>query len=174
MATPRKRKEDYKKSGRPTAFKPEFMQRAQEMTQRGATDRELADEFGVAWSTLQLWKSSIPGFSDALKLGKDIADARVEASLYNRAMGFSFDAVKIHMHRGKLIYAPYVEQVPPDTTACIFWLKNRRPDLWRDKTETDVNLGLKNMSSEQLDSKIASLMSNPDLMGSIGPKKEAK
>jgi hypothetical protein len=61
------------------------------------------------------------------------ADDRVERSLYNRAIGYSYDAVKIFCSRdGEIIEAPYVEHVPPDVTACIFWLKNRRPQDWRD------------------------------------------
>ena len=53
--------------------------------------------------------------------------------LYERANGYSYDAVKIFCSRdGEIIEAPYVEHVPPDVTACIFWLKNRRPQDWRD------------------------------------------
>jgi hypothetical protein len=78
--------------------------------------------------------SSNPAFAEALKLGKQNADGRVERSLYQRAIGYSFDAVKIFLPYGSttLVYAPYIEHVPPDTTACIFWLKNRNPAQWRD------------------------------------------
>ena len=70
----------------------------------------------------------------ALKIGKAEADNRVERSLYERANGYSYETVKIFMPAGakKPIYAPYVEHVPPDTTAAIFWLKNRDPAHWRD------------------------------------------
>jgi len=69
-----------------------------------------------------------------LKIGKAEADSRVERSLFERANGYSYDAVKIFMPAGakKPVYAPYVEHVPPDTTAAIFWLKNRDPAHWRD------------------------------------------
>jgi hypothetical protein len=75
-----------------------------------------------------------PEFVAALKLGKKESDERVERSLYNRAIGYSYDAVKIFLPYGSTtpIYAPYVEHVPPDTTAAIFWLKNRDPARWRD------------------------------------------
>jgi hypothetical protein len=59
-------------------------------------------------------------------------------SLYHRAIGYSYDAVKIFMHDGKPVEVPYREHVPPDVAACIFWLKNRRPHLWRDKHDMTV------------------------------------
>jgi hypothetical protein len=70
----------------------------------------------------------------ALRVGKEGADARVKRSLYQRAVGYDYDAVKIFMPAGAKapIYAPYVEHVPPDTTAGIFWMKNRDPANWRD------------------------------------------
>ena len=60
--------------------------------------------------------------------------AALSISLYERANGYTYDAVKIFMPAGakKPVYAPYIEHVPPDTTACIFWLKNRDPARWRD------------------------------------------
>ena len=73
----------------------------------------------------------------ATKKGKEVADDRVEDRLFHRAMGYSYDAVKIFMPAGadEPVYAPYVEHVPPDTGAAIFWLKNRRG--WRDKVDTE-------------------------------------
>ena len=70
-------------------------------------------------------------------------DQRVERSLYMRAVGYSYDAVKIFMPAGAKapIYAPYVEHVVPDVTACIFWLKNRDPAHWRDAWQVDHTLG---------------------------------
>jgi hypothetical protein len=62
------------------------------------------------------------------------ADSRVERSLYERANGYNYETVKIFMPAGakKPVYAPHVEHIPPDTTAAIFWLKNRDPAHWRD------------------------------------------
>lgn len=126
--------------GRPTSFKAEYVEQARKLAQLGATDREAAEFFEVAESTLYLWKHTQPEFSEALKVGKETADARVEQSLYRRALGYSHDAVKIMMADGVPIAEPYVEHYPPDTTAAIFWLKNRKPAEWRDKTvvEHDV------------------------------------
>jgi hypothetical protein len=120
--------------GRPSSFKPEFVEQAQKLARLGATDRETAEFFGVSESTLHLWKLTHPEFSESLKEGKDVADARVEQSLYRRALGYTHDAVKIFMPAGAdaPVYAPYAEHHAPDTTAAIFWLKNRKPGEWRD------------------------------------------
>lgn len=126
--------------GRPTSFRPEFVEQARKLAEFGVTDREAAEFFEVAESTLYLWKHTQPGFSEALKVGKAVADDRVVQSLYRRALGYTHDAVKIQAIDGAVVETPYVERYPPDTTAAIFWLKNRRPDEWRDKTETDVTV----------------------------------
>ena len=103
-------------------------------------DADLADFFGVSINTIGNRKAAHEAFLGALKVGKDEADARVERSLYQRAIGYEADAVKIFMpaNAKKPVYAPYREKVHPDTTAMIFWLKNRRPDLWRDKTDHEL------------------------------------
>ena len=127
-------------AGRPTAFKPEYVEQAKKLAELGATDRELAEFFYVSESTLYLWKHTQPEFSEALKLGKEASDARVVQSLYRRAIGYSHDAVKIMTVDGSVQEVPYVEHYPPDTTAGIFWLKNRDPDRWRDKRELEVSM----------------------------------
>lgn len=122
---------------RPSSFKPEYSEQARKLCLLGATDAELADFFEVSVRTVLRWKAEHEEFCQALKAGKDVADARVERSLYQRAVGYSHDAVKIFLPRGATepVYAAYVEHCPPDTTAAIFWLKNRQPDQWRDKQE---------------------------------------
>jgi len=131
------------KTGRPSVFKPEYVGQAEKLAKLGATDREAAEFFEVAESTLYLWKHTHPEFSEALKVGKEQADARVEQSLYRRALGYSHDAVKIAVSgQGEITQVPFTEHYPPDTTAAIFWLKNRKPKEWRDKTEVDQNHGV--------------------------------
>lgn len=117
--------------GRPSKFKQEFVAQAQKLAALGATDREMADFFEVTEQTLNNWKLSHPEFFEALKQAKVTADDRVEQSLYRRALGYSFDSEKIFHFRGHITRAGCIEHVPPDVTACIFWLKNRRPDAWR-------------------------------------------
>lgn len=127
------------KPGRPSSFRAEFVEQAAKLCRLGATDRDLADFFEVAESTLNLWKLVHPEFSESLKLGKEEADARVVQSLYRRAIGYSHDAVHIAQFQGTPVITPYVEHHAPDTTACIFWLKNRKPAEWRDKVEQHLS-----------------------------------
>ncbi len=121
------------KAGRPTAYKPDFVGQAEKLCLLGATDEEMADFFDVDVRTLYRWKAVHEEFCQAIKTGKEVADERVERSLYARAVGYTFDSEKIFQFQGKVVRASTKEHVPPDTTAMIFWLKNRRPDEWRDK-----------------------------------------
>ena len=126
--------------GRPTLYRAEYAEQARKLCRLGATDKELADFFGVAESTLNKWKEDHPEFSESLKEGKGLADAEVADKLYKRATGYEHAAVKIvaNANSGQEHIVHYTERYPPDTTAAIFWLKNRRPDLWRDKTEQQL------------------------------------
>ncbi len=118
-------------------FRAEILQQAHELGLSGATEFEIAEELGIAVRTLRLWKARDPGFAKALQTGKDIADGLVEASLYHKARGYSFHSEKIFHHEGVITRVPVVEHVPPDTTAMIFWLKNRQRDRWRDKLDVE-------------------------------------
>jgi len=126
--------------GRPTLYKPEFATQAAKLCKLGATDDELADFFGVSTRTILRWKAEKEDFCQAIQTAKDEADNRVERSLYQKAVGYEQDAVKIFMPAGasKPAYAPYREKVAPDTAAAIFWLKNRRKEQWRDRSEQEV------------------------------------
>lgn len=113
-------------------YKPQFAEQAAKLCALGATDREIADFFKVTERTFNNWKGEYPELFHSLKLAKEAADKRVEQSLYRRALGYSHDAVHVSNFQGDVTLTPIVEHYPPDTTACIFWLKNRRPDEWRD------------------------------------------
>lgn len=128
--------------GRPTAYKAEYAAQAQKLAALGATDIEVADFFDVDVRTVYRWKHDHPEFCQALNVGKDKADERVINSLYQKAVGYEQDAVKIFMpaNADAPVYADYREKIAPDTTAAIFWLKNRRPADWRDKQEIDQNV----------------------------------
>ena len=134
-----------KKKGRPSDYKDSFPEQARKLCCLGATDQELADFFDVDVRTIYRWKHEHDAFCQALKAGKDEADERVERSLYQRAIGYEQDEVKIFMPAGadEPVYAPYRAKVAPDTTAAIFWLKNRRSKDWRDKQEVEHSGGLK-------------------------------
>ena len=120
--------------GRPTAYSGDFAEQARKICELGATDQEIADFFGVDVRTIYRWKHDHDEFCQALKAGKDIADERVERSLYQKAIGYEQDEVKIFMPSGaeKPVYAEFRAKIAPDTTAAIFWLKNRRSQDWRD------------------------------------------
>ena len=124
--------------GRPTCYREEFAKQAAKLCLLGATDQEMADFFEVDVRTIYRWKHDHDEFCQALKGGKEVADERVERSLYQRAIGYEQDEVKIFMPGGaeKPVYAPFRAKIAPDTTAAIFWLKNRRSQEWRDKAET--------------------------------------
>jgi hypothetical protein len=129
---------------RPSSYKEEFAGQVAKLAVLGATDQEVADFFDVDVRTIYRWKHDHDGFCQALKAGKDIADDRVERSLYQKAIGYEQDEVKIFMpaNAAQPVYAPFRAKIAPDTTAAIFWLKNRRKEDWRDKSEIEHKGGV--------------------------------
>lgn len=126
-------------AGQPTKYDDAFAKQAEKLCKLGATDVEIADFFEVDVRTVYNWKHANPEFFHALKQGKEEADDRVQRSLYQKAVGYEQDEVKIFMPAGseEPVYAPFRAKIAPDTTAAIFWLKNRRPQDWRDKAITE-------------------------------------
>jgi len=112
----------------------------------GLTDKEIAKRIGIAKSTLNKWKNDFPSFSDSLKSGKETIDSKVEKSLFQRAIGYSYKEKKVVIEMDangnqKPARIETTEKiVPPDTTAQIFWLKNRKSKEWRDRQEHDVTV----------------------------------
>jgi DNA-binding XRE family transcriptional regulator len=106
------------KPGRPSKFDRINLDQVRKLAERGWTDAEMARFVGVTESTWNNWKKKHPEFLESLKEGKAVADGLVEWALFLRAIGFT---------------GPDGKHYPPDVTACIFWLKNRRPDQWRDR-----------------------------------------
>lgn len=138
--------------GRPSAFKPEFIEQVYKLALLGLKDTEIAKFFDVKEQTINNWKIKYPDFFESLKKGKLDADGEVVKSLYNRALGSKItvqQAIKVknvYYENGKKVSetedvktVELIQEVPPDTTACIFWLKNRRPAEWRDKVEHAVD-----------------------------------
>lgn len=151
-------------AGRPSKYRPEFAEQAEKLCKLGATDADLADFFGVNTTTIWRWQSQFPEFCNALKVAKEEADARVERSLYQRATGYTFSSEKVFQFQGKVVRTPVVEHCPPDTTAMIFWLKNRKPDEWRDARDVNVRR-FDQMSEEELDRAIAERLAALDESG---------
>lgn len=142
-----------KKVGRPTRYKAEYAEQAEKLCRSGFTDIQLSDFFGVSEVTLNAWKKAHPKFLKSLSDGKGFNDDKIERSLYNRAMG------------GQTITETTVETSPlgdktktvtkvaqGSDTAAIFWLKNRRPEKWRNNPEsesagTDLAEAINNLAS---------------------------
>lgn len=125
---------------RPTEYKEAYVEGARKLARLGATDAEIADFYDVDVRTIYRWKNTHDAFCQALKAGKDEADNRVERALYHRAVGYEQEEVRIFMPAGAdaPVYAPYTAKIAPDTTAAIFWLKNRRPEEWRDRQSVEM------------------------------------
>ena len=112
----------------------------------GLIEEQIAKNMGIAYSTLKNWKNEYPAVMAALKRGKEVIDIEVENALLNKALGFTFKVKKSYKLKDveykdgrKVRESERIEMVdeeqyiPPDTTAQIFWLKNRKPAEWRDK-----------------------------------------
>lgn len=141
-------------AGRPTDYKPEYAEQAKKLCEIGATDIELADFFGVDVSTIYRWKHVHPEFCEAVCVGKDALDARVERSLYQRAVGYTFESEKVFNYQGEVVRAPIREHVPPDPSAALNWLKNRQPDKWRDKQDVEHSGGVRMIPVNETDERI--------------------
>lgn len=126
------------KVGRPSKFQPGFVGQAEKLAKLGATDIEIADFFKVEVRTLYRWKTENEAFCQALKSGKEEADDRVERSLFARANGYEHDEVDIRVVQGGIVKTQIRKYYPPDTTAAIFWLKNRRPGEWRETKAVEL------------------------------------
>ena len=115
---------------RPSKYRPEFVEQAEKLCKLGATDLEVADFFGINVATLNRWKGEHPELCESLKVGKAASDDRVERSLFSRATGYEHDEVDIRVVKDRIVKTPIRKFYPPDTTAAIFWLKNRKPEEW--------------------------------------------
>jgi hypothetical protein len=124
------------RTGRPSKWDPRFVQQAFSLALLGLDDAEMAAVLGVSERTLNTWKHKHPEFLQSLKAGKDRADAQVAVSLYRRATGYEWEEealVRVQRNQPPVIMT-VKRKVPPDTTAAIFWLKNRQRRHWFDTT----------------------------------------
>lgn len=125
----------------------------------GLTDEQIAENMGVSRSTLNEWKKKYPDISDTLKRGKEVVDIVAENALYKKAIGVKeilkkpikikevvYDNGKRVKETEKIEYVDEEVYFPPDTTALIFWLKNRQPQKWRDKQQVEMSGELKHIN----------------------------
>ena len=115
-------------------IEPEGLLKLEGWARDGLIDEQIAQNIGIAASTLYEWKKQYPEISEALKKGKEVVDRQVENALLKRALGYEYD--EITTEYGKETKR-VTKQVVPDVTAQIFWLKNRKPDQWRDKRDIE-------------------------------------
>ena len=141
---------------------PEGLLKIEGWARDGLIDEQIAKNMGISRSTLNVWKTKYPDISDALKKGKEVVDREVENALLKRALGYRYtettkEAVK-DPETGEVkmtVTKEVAKQVSPDTTAQIFWLKNRKPDKWRDKQEYEDHTAI-----DKLDSILKEMRSN--------------
>lgn len=139
----------WKRRGRPTDYSSRFSTWARALARRGLSEKEIAKEIGIALSTLNEWGKKYPEFSDALKEGKSESDSAVENALFKRAVGYEYEEIRViaapesKNPSGKqkpMKIEKTAKHVPGDVGAMTLWLKNRRPDLWRDARKIEQEL----------------------------------
>ena len=135
----------------------------------GLTDEQIAKNLGISKDTFYKYKSSYTDFSDSLKRGKEVVDREVENALLKRALGYKYEEVtkeKVAIRNDNGDVVGYdlevtkvvIKEVVPDTTAQIFWLKNRKPEVWRDKKDIEHSGEVNsNMTIQEIDEQIAKL-----------------
>lgn len=113
----------------------------------GLNEEQISKNMGISRSTLKEWKQKYPAISATLKNGKEVADIEVENALFKRATGYDVEESKVEIDsNGKKHMVKITKHIAPDPTSIIYWLKNRRPDKWRDKpmptkaTEQEMDL----------------------------------
>lgn len=140
--------------GRPATYEDRFAAMAEAHCKLGATDADLADLFGVTVMAIKNWMSRHPEFGAAVRHGKaEVFDPKVERSLAQKALGYSVDVEEVKiLQSGREVRYTIRKHYPPDTTACIFWLKNRNPQQWRDVQDHrhTGKLELEKLTSEEL------------------------
>lgn len=135
---------------------PEGLLRIEGWARDGLTDEQIAKNMGISKQTLYDWKKKYPDFSDSLKKAKEVVDREIENALFERAKGgihevkktfkvkqTYYDAQGRKCEKEELRTGIDEVYIPGDTTAQIFWLKNRRPDKWRDKQDVQISGELK-------------------------------
>lgn len=157
MANKQKKK---KAGGRPSKYETHVKDKlilVEGWARDGLTDEQIAHNLGVAYSTFREYKKKYPALLASLTKGKDVVDRMVENKLFQRAMGYEYTEVTKEMTGvGFIVTKEVTKQVAPDTTAQIFWLKNRRPDVWRDRKDIDhsgsmvINNPMNDLTTEEL------------------------
>ncbi len=123
---------------RPSEYQDSYAKQVYKLCLLGATDVEIADFFGVTPQTLYNWDEAHPEFLESRARGKVSADANVANRLYKRALGYSHPEVHVSAFQGDITLTNLVKHYPPDTQAATWWLKNRQPAKWKDRTVNEL------------------------------------
>ena len=127
---------------------PEGLLKLEGWARDGLVDKQIAANIGVSERTFTNWKSKYPSISSVLKKGKEVVDRQVENTLLRRALGYEYEEVKEKFEYGEITERTVTKkEVVPDTTAQIFWLKNRKPDKWRDKPDYEDTSAINKLDS---------------------------
>jgi transcriptional regulator with XRE-family HTH domain len=153
------------KRGRKTGFNEKIQSTILRLLEDGKTEEQIAEIVGVSKTTLNNWKGKHPDFMISVRESRLIADELVEASLLSRALGYSHPEEKVHFDKDGFVHThETIKHYPPDTTAQMFWLRNRQSKRWREKTEGDVTVKVQagTLTDEELDAKIAEKMAKAE------------
>lgn len=120
-------------------YKPEYCAIAYNLCSLGFKDEKLAEVFGVSPGTIYNWKRYHPEFAACVSRGKEIVDGEVASALLKRALGYEYPSIHISAYKGQVTRTPITKHVPPDVTACMFWLANRQPELFKKNPTVDTN-----------------------------------
>lgn len=127
---------------------PEGLLKLEGWARDGLTDEQIAHNMGIVPSTLYDWKNRFCEISESLKKGKEVVDRQVENALLKKALGYEYEEVKKKYEAGTMVEKTVTKKtVVPDTTAQIFWLKNRKPEKWRDKPEYEDTSAIDKLDS---------------------------
>lgn len=106
----------------------------------GLTDKQIASNIGISEKTLYEWKKKYSEFCKSLKKGKEVIDRQVENALLKRALGYEYEeTIKLVDDKGKKSVKVITKHVAGDVLAQIYWLKNRKPEKWRDKQNLELS-----------------------------------
>jgi hypothetical protein len=157
--------------GRPTTYKPENAEIVRHACMLGATNEALAERFEVCRRTIDNWIATIPEFSDAVRQGRQVADEVVIGALFARATGMEQKMTKVFCYRGQPVTVDYIAHLPPDVSACFFWLRNRRPWQWRenrpfvheeDVEEEDDDAWVRKLDASSEQARLDAIAGRPD------------
>ena len=121
--------------GRPRLYQPGFDEMAFKICLMGASNPKISEFFNIAESTLYKWMNDYPSFSEAIGMGRVLADGEIAHSLYHRAKGYTHKEVKTALHEGEWVSIEIDKHYPPEVGAMKMWMYNRQPELWKDKIE---------------------------------------